>query len=451
MIQQPVKFARYEVLGTLGRGGFATVYRARDRQLGREVALKLLSAHLAEEPDVRRRFLSEARILANLRHPNIVTVYDVGEDGGRPYFTMDLIPGVTLAQMLDGRQGLPLPQVVEILNGLASAVDYLHAAGLIHRDIKPANVMREYTGRVVLMDFGIARVLDGTQFTRTGMTLGTPEYMAPEQIRAQPIGPPADIYALGILTYALLAGHPPFEGDTASVLHAQAYDEPPPLEPLRTGLYPQAYATIAAALAKNPEERPPSAAHLADVFAVPTPVDQAFTQLRPDAQATKTVPLHAFSPTVLGPTILATKPSQVQAFPWRTISWLGLASVIAIVIDLPLAAWLPPILDGIVAGVLWFSRVSLGSVAVALGATSHSLRAGRWARLIRGGGTGLLVVLALSVAWSIARTGGIEIIEIDDAVILLILVWIGVAAVLLHGPGQVVGNGPQPHSRYSSL
>jgi hypothetical protein len=254
---------RYTLLGRLGWGGFATVDRAWDPQRGHQVALKALLPHLAEEPSIHERFLVEAWAIAPLRHPNIVVFYDVGEADGRPFFTMELVDGQTLAELLATGSGMPLEQVIEIVGALASAIDYLHGAGLVHRDIKANNIMRDASGRVVLMDFGIARALDQTLNTRTGVKLGTPEVMAPEQVRGDEVGPAADIYALGILAYQLLSGRPPFAGDTARVLHAQVYDAPPALPELRPDLPTGVWEAIQAALAKEPGRRPPTA----DAFA----------------------------------------------------------------------------------------------------------------------------------------------------------------------------------------
>jgi serine/threonine-protein kinase len=152
-------FGRYELRGALGEGGFATVYRAWDAMLEREVALKLLHPHMATNADIRRRFLAEARALARLRHPNIVVVHEVGEADGRSFFTMELIEGRTLAA-IGARGPLPPAEVLRIVQSLAGAVDAMHAAGFIHRDIKVGNVMVERGGRVVLMDFGIARTAE---------------------------------------------------------------------------------------------------------------------------------------------------------------------------------------------------------------------------------------------------------------------------------------------------
>lgn len=160
--------------------------------------------------------------------------------------------------------------MIGILSAVASAVDYLHAAGLVHRDIKPLNVMMEPSGRVVLMDFGIARHVAAARRTATGMTFGTPAYMSPEQVRGEPVGPAADIYALGLLTYELLGGRPPFDGASAYVMHAHAYDPPPPLDHARPGLPEGVYAAIEAALAKEQRQRPASAGRFVDLLTSPS-------------------------------------------------------------------------------------------------------------------------------------------------------------------------------------
>src|SRR5438105_1632280 len=172
MIGASLSFGRYEVRDRdrdlLGRGGYATVYRAVDQLLGREVALKVLHPHIADDPEATTRFVAEAQRLAQLRHPNIVLVHDVGEVDGAPYFTMELLEGQTLARLVVPGHGLATSRVAALLAPLCAAVDYLHARGLVHRDIKAANVLLTTDGRVVLLDFGIARALEETGSTRTG-------------------------------------------------------------------------------------------------------------------------------------------------------------------------------------------------------------------------------------------------------------------------------------------
>ncbi len=255
----PSRFGRYELLGTLGHGSFATVYRARDPLLEREVALKVLLPHLCAEPEDRERFLAEARALATLRHPNIVTVFEAGEEAGTPYFAMELVEGQTLAELIAQQGAFPLDRALPLLRDLAAALDAVHAAGLVHRDVKDSNVLLEASGRAVLMDFGIALSTRRTRLTQLGYGMGTPETAAPEQIRGEAVGPPADIYALGILAYQLLSGHLPFTGDVAHVLYAQAHLPPPPLCEANPALPASLCAAVEAALAKDPTLRPSSA------------------------------------------------------------------------------------------------------------------------------------------------------------------------------------------------
>lgn len=256
----PATFGRYQIVERLGSGSFGIVYRASDPLLQRDVALKVLS-DLCSDPEDQRRFLTEAQALARLSHSNIVTVFDVGETGGRPFIAMELVSGVTLAEMLRKSQGAPLSltAVHRIISDLASALDHVHSAGLVHRDIKPSNVMITPAGRLVLMDFGVALAAGRTRLTQADYGMGTAEYAPPEQISGVSVGPAADIYALGILTYELLCGHPPFTGDILHVLDAQKNSPPPPIAQSRPDLPDHAARAVTAALAKDPMARPQTA------------------------------------------------------------------------------------------------------------------------------------------------------------------------------------------------
>jgi eukaryotic-like serine/threonine-protein kinase len=215
----PSNVAGYEILGVLGRGGMGVVYQARQPGLKRMVALKMiLAAGHASEEDVAR-FRSEAEAVAHLQHPNIVQIYEIGEDEGRPYFSLEFVDGVSLAQQLEGKPQTPR-QAAEIIHVLAQAMGVAHARGIVHRDLKPANVLVARDGTLKITDFGLAKRLEheeGSQ-TRSGSILGTPDYMSPEQAsgHSREIGPAADIYALGAMLYEMLAGRVPLRG--ASVL-----------------------------------------------------------------------------------------------------------------------------------------------------------------------------------------------------------------------------------------
>jgi serine/threonine-protein kinase len=249
----PRQIGRFQVLATIGRGGFATVYRAEDLELRRQVALKVLHPHLAADQDFVRRFRDEARAAARLHHRNIVAIYDVATtDTGQPYLVMELLQGTLLSERLGTHTPLPPAEVISLVAQLASALDYLHANGLIHRDLKPSNVMLDRVGVATLMDFGIARSLsDEARLTLPGQLFGTPAYMAPELIAGENVTAAADVYSLAILAYEMFAGRPPFEGNTQRILYAQAYEQPAPLRHVPDA----AWQAIQRALDKDPARR----------------------------------------------------------------------------------------------------------------------------------------------------------------------------------------------------
>src|SRR6516165_3516522 len=207
----------YEILGELGRGGMGVVYKARQTGLGRVVALKMILAGAHAGAEQRLRFRGEAEAAARLQHPNIVQVYEVGEQDGCPYFSLEYVDGRSLNEAL--AEGVPPPlQAAALVEQLASAADYAHRRGVVHRDLKPANVLLTQDGTPKISDFGLAKRLDEEQGrTRTGDVLGTPSYMAPEQAagKGKEIGPAADVYSLGAMLYECLTGRPPFRGATA--------------------------------------------------------------------------------------------------------------------------------------------------------------------------------------------------------------------------------------------
>jgi len=257
----------YEVEAVLGRGGMGIVFRARHLGLKRLVALKMALAGAYAEPRDRRRFQREAEAVAGLRHPNIVQIYDVGEAGCLPYFTMEYVEGGSLAQKLAGTPQ-PARQAAALLATLAAAVHAAHATGTIHRDLKPANILLAADGTPKVSDFGLARRLDGdTALTRTGTVLGTPSYMAPEQVEGKPdaVGPATDVYALGAVLYELLTGRPPFRAETAAETLRQVISQDPVPPSRLNAKVPRDLETICLnCLHKEPARRYASAAALAD-------------------------------------------------------------------------------------------------------------------------------------------------------------------------------------------
>jgi serine/threonine-protein kinase len=295
----PDAVARYRIFAEIAAGGFGTVYRAVDPTLGREVAVKVLHPHLARDPVLRERFVGEGRALAAIRHPNLVQVYDAGEANGLVYLAMEYIPGRSLAAHAHGRR-LDLGELLPILDQVAGALEAVHAARKVHRDVKPENILLADDGRAVLLDLGIARSLDEPGLSSTSMVLGTPGYLAPEQLEGPELtGPHTDIYQLGATVYALLTGAPPFVGTTAQVLAAISRDDPPDLEELRPVLPPHAVAAVRWAMAKRPADRPASTGAFATALAgnpLPLPA-QSLQPRRDPARATDT----ATKPRAAGP------------------------------------------------------------------------------------------------------------------------------------------------------
>ncbi len=206
---EPFAGGRYRVERVLGRGGMATVYLSRDTMLDRPVAIKVLAEHLLNDPAFVRRFRREASIAADLAHPHIVKVLDVGDEQGRLFIVMEHVHGQTLHDLLVREGPQPPARVAELGRQAAAALAYAHEAGLVHRDVKPANLLLRYDGVLKVADFGIARPSDATQITQVGTVLGTPKYLAPEQAGGETVGPAADVYALGVVLYELLTGTVP--------------------------------------------------------------------------------------------------------------------------------------------------------------------------------------------------------------------------------------------------
>ncbi|MFI1173966.1 protein kinase domain-containing protein [Streptomyces melanogenes] len=253
---------RYRLTHRLGRGGMAEVFAAEDVRLGRTVAVKLLRPDLAEDPVSKARFTREAQSVAGLNHHAVVAVYDSGEDvvGGQtvPYIVMELVEGRTIRDLLVQADAPPPEQALIIVSGVLEALAYSHQHGIVHRDIKPANVIITHTGAVKVMDFGIARALHGAQstMTQTGMVMGTPQYLSPEQALGKAVDHRSDLYATGCLLYELLALRPPFTGETPlSVVYQHVQDTPIPPSQVADVAPPELDGLVMRSLAKDPDDR----------------------------------------------------------------------------------------------------------------------------------------------------------------------------------------------------
>ncbi|HSD29743.1 MAG TPA: serine/threonine-protein kinase, partial [Vicinamibacteria bacterium] len=205
------RIGRYLITGRVGRGGMGMVYRGLDEALEREVAVKTLNAEGTLDAASRRRFEVEARAAARLQHPNIVTVYELGEDRGLPFIAMEMLPGVDLEALLRSGEEIPLAEKLDVVAQVCRGLAYAHEHGIVHRDIKPSNVRLLEDGTAKIMDFGIAK-LGGTHLTKTGMMVGTVHYMSPEQVRGKPLDGRSDVFSVGVILYELLAGERPFRG-----------------------------------------------------------------------------------------------------------------------------------------------------------------------------------------------------------------------------------------------
>jgi serine/threonine protein kinase len=257
---------QFEILEEIGRGGMATVYRARQTSINRVVAVKILPRHLLHDPGFFERFEREVDVIAHLEHPHILPIYDYGEADGIPYIAMRYLAGGSMAQLIRRTMGaMPLDQLEKPFVQVAQALDYAHQQGIIHRDLKPGNIMMDETGNAYLSDFGIARVL-GSNLTGSAI-IGTPAYMSPEQANGLPLDARSDIYALGVVLFELITGREPYQAETPMALLLKHINEPlPPFKNYRDDVPDAVEGVVGKATAKDPNQRFSSAGDMARAF-----------------------------------------------------------------------------------------------------------------------------------------------------------------------------------------
>jgi serine/threonine protein kinase len=245
---------KYTLLGKIGQGAMGEVFKALDPVLNRHVAIKTMTAAISQDPELRARFLREAQSAARLAHPNIVTLYDFGEDQGRVYMAMELLAGSDLKDMIKGRQ-LTFDAKIDLMEQVCDALAAAHAMDVVHRDLKPANIHVQPNGQVKIVDFGLAR-LDSSEATKTGMVMGTPHYMSPEQVRGERAGVRSDVFSLGAVFYEMLANHKPFDADSLHAVFFQVLEHEPVAVTQWDAELPEVLVPfLARALAKKPDDR----------------------------------------------------------------------------------------------------------------------------------------------------------------------------------------------------
>ncbi|NUO65020.1 MAG: protein kinase [Gemmatimonadaceae bacterium] len=268
--------ATYDVERELGRGGMAVVLRAVERELQRPVALKVMPPQLALSPESAERFKREARMTASLEHPNVIPIYRVGDAEGLFYIAMKLVDGRAVDDIIQTQGALPIPAVIAIFRGAAAGLAAAHERGIIHRDVKGGNILIDADGRVLVTDFGIARAMEDVSLTASGMIVGTPHYMSPEQCAGRPLGPQSDQYSLAAVAFQMLTGKVPFDADSLpAVMQHHFFTPPPDLATMRAGIPRELVAVVRRALAKKPEDRYASTRDLVEAIdAIPQTAEE---------------------------------------------------------------------------------------------------------------------------------------------------------------------------------
>ncbi|WP_051549308.1 serine/threonine-protein kinase [Nocardioides sp. URHA0032] len=318
---------RYRLDARIATGGMGEVWRATDTNLGREVAVKVLKNEYADDPSFRARFEVEAQHAGSLHHPNIATVYDYGSGGGRPFLVMELVDGQPLSAVLRPDTPMDPDAVRELLTQAADGLGAAHAAGIVHRDVKPANLLVTPDRRVKVTDFGIARAAEGLGLTQTGEVMGTPQYLSPEQAQGQTATPASDVYSLGVVAFECLAGHRPFQADTAVATALAHLREPVPELP--ETVPGDLAAVVRRSMAKLPQDRFADGAAFAAALRDP---HTAVTQAAAPPPASETM---VMAPVVPGPTA-GHLPEDDERVRHRTALWPVLA-VLALVVVVILA------------------------------------------------------------------------------------------------------------------
>jgi tRNA A-37 threonylcarbamoyl transferase component Bud32 len=318
---------RYRILEPIGAGGSSQVYLAQDTALGREVAIKVLDSHAAADGTLRKLFVKEARALAQLSHPNIVAVFDVGEVDGLPFIVMEYVPGASLKQRIERTGALPLGDAVRLADGIATGLSFAHSRGIIHADLKPSNILLDQDDRPKICDFGIARM--PAEDSDSPQLFATALYVAPERVEGRPASVASDVYGLGLVVYEMLVGKPPFTSANASVLLRDHVVRPPvPPSHLRQSLPKDVDAIVLKALAKDPSLRYRKASEVGDALtaavnaAAALPANQGFEDYAPNVM---TEPLRAFVPGVEQSPVVALLTEYGQ--PIRRAFYGGLAAL----------------------------------------------------------------------------------------------------------------------------
>ena len=317
---------RYRIDRPLGTGGMAEVFAATDLRLGRTVALKRIPDAVVPDATARARMAREARVLARVNHPNVVTVFDTVQDDGHPFLVMELVGGHTLREVLDRDTRMEPDRAVTIASELVSGLGAAHAQGIVHRDLKPSNIFLTPSGTVKIGDFGIARMMTDVALTRTGEVFGSPPYLAPEQLTGEPVDARADLYSVGCVLFEMLAGRPPFIGDDPVALSYQhVHAEPVRVDDVAPGVAPELADLVHRMLAKDPDDRPQTADDLhlalAHVPAAVGPTDVATVRIER-------------TPTAVLPVVT---PGRVERTP-RARPWLPWVAGIALVAVVLIAA-----------------------------------------------------------------------------------------------------------------